>query len=66
MEFRPIFPQRWCKGQAQCIQCGHEWIAAWPLAADPLECPECGSDDTYRERKVDRGAVPPARHSGTV
>jgi hypothetical protein len=38
----------WCAGQAECIACGHEWVAAWPLGADALECPDCGSTDTDR------------------
>lgn len=39
----------WCAGGAECIDCGHRWTAAWPLGADALECPECGSTDTDRE-----------------
>lgn len=38
----------WCYGMAECIMCGHEWIAVWPLGAEALECPSCSSDDTDR------------------
>ena len=40
---------QWCHGKAECLQCGHEWVAVWPLGADELECPACGSADTVRE-----------------
>lgn len=36
-------------GQAECFLCGKEWGAVWPLGAEALECPQCGSYDTYRE-----------------
>lgn len=38
----------WCAGQAECLECGCEWIAVWELGCDPLHCPECDSNDTYR------------------
>lgn len=44
--------EQWCHGLAQCLQCGHEWVAVWPLAAEPLECPQCGSSDTVREQQA--------------
>lgn len=42
-----IFP--WCTGNAECLTCGHEWLAVWPLGANDLECPNCGESDTVRE-----------------
>ena len=38
----------WCDGTSCCLNCGHEWIAVWPLGAESLECPKCGSTDTDR------------------
>ncbi|MCL2874753.1 MAG: hydrogenase maturation nickel metallochaperone HypA [Betaproteobacteria bacterium] len=43
--------EQWCSGTAECFECDYEWIAVWPLGADALECPECGSDDTDRTRR---------------
>ena len=43
--------EMWCAGKAECHQCGHEWVAVWPLAAEQLECPHCGSTDTDREQQ---------------
>lgn len=40
---------QWCAGYAECLSCGHEWIAVWPLNGDDLKCPECESIDTIRE-----------------
>lgn len=39
-----------CAGQAECLTCGRHWVAVWPLGAEPLECPSCGSTDTIREQ----------------
>lgn len=39
---------QWCAGYAECLSCGNEWIAVWPLG-DDLVCPECESTDTIRE-----------------
>ena len=41
----------WCNGAAWCLDCHREWIAVWPLGADSLECPSCGSTDTDREQE---------------
>jgi len=49
----------WCKGAAWCLDCHHEWVAVWPLGAESLECPACGSTDTDREQ-----AVPHKRKGG--
>ena len=38
----------WCHGRADCEQCGHEWVGVWPLDADNLQCPSCGSTETNR------------------
>lgn len=35
-------------GPAQCLTCAADWMAVWPLGAEPLECPECGGNDTVR------------------
>jgi hypothetical protein len=43
-------PDIWCHGKAECLNCGHEWTAVWPLAAESLECPRCGSTDTDRDQ----------------
>ena len=40
----------WCNGAAWCLECRHEWVAVWPLGAESLECPACGSTDTDREQ----------------
>lgn len=40
----------WCGGAAWCLDCHHEWVAVWPLGAESLECPACGSTDTDREQ----------------
>jgi predicted RNA-binding Zn-ribbon protein involved in translation (DUF1610 family) len=40
---------QWCAGYAECLSCGHEWVAVWALNADDLVCPECGATDTVRE-----------------
>lgn len=31
----------WASGQARCVACGHEWVAAAPSDAADLECPSC-------------------------
>lgn len=36
-------------GCAICLECDKRWYAIWPLGADALECPRCGSVDTERE-----------------
>ncbi len=36
-------------GQAECLNCGHEWVAVWPEGCPALECPKCGDNDTVRE-----------------
>ena len=41
----------WCNGAAWCLDCHHEWVAVWPLGAESLECPACGSTDTDREQE---------------
>ncbi len=41
-------------GHAECLNCDHKWIAVWPLGADALECPQCGSADTDREAVNER------------
>lgn len=40
----------WCDGTSWCLNCGHEWVAVWPLGAESLECPACGSTDTDRDQ----------------
>jgi len=30
-------------GQAHCVNCGKEWTAAWPIGAEMLDCPSCGT-----------------------
>jgi Zn finger protein HypA/HybF involved in hydrogenase expression len=30
-------------GEARCLACKHEWVAAAPIGTDWLECPECGT-----------------------
>ena len=29
-------------GNAQCVGCGHRWVAVCPVGAVELECPACG------------------------
>lgn len=41
----------WANGMAQCLTCGWQWAAAWPLDAGDLECMRCGSTDTVREQE---------------
>jgi predicted RNA-binding Zn-ribbon protein involved in translation (DUF1610 family) len=43
----------WVTSHAECLTCGHIWIAVHPLNADDLECPQCGSTDTVRENTVE-------------
>ena len=38
----------WMAGLAECNECDNQWAAVWPLGAADLECPRCGSADTYR------------------
>lgn len=49
----------WCNGSAWCLDCHHKWAAVWPLGAESLECPVCGSTDTDREQ-----AAPHKRKGG--
>lgn len=49
----------WCHGMADCVACGHSWVAVWPLGAEALECEVCGSFDT------DRTAGQPVDKSGS-
>jgi hypothetical protein len=37
------------RGAASCDDCGHEWMAVWPLGAEALECPKCHGANTDRE-----------------
>lgn len=39
----------WKAGPANCVACGREWVAVWPLGADALECPSCHGQDTEQE-----------------
>lgn len=43
----------WAHGHASCNNCGHEWVAVWPLGANDLECSRCGSCDTERQEVRD-------------
>jgi Zn finger protein HypA/HybF involved in hydrogenase expression len=36
-------------GPAQCDDCGHKWVAVWPLGAEALECPKCHGTNTDRD-----------------
>jgi hypothetical protein len=38
-------------GPAACDDCGHRWVAVWPLGAEALECPKCHSTNTDREQE---------------
>lgn len=38
-------------GPAICEDCGHRWMAVWPLGAEALECPKCHSTNTDREQE---------------
>lgn len=31
-------------GPAQCLGCGHRWVAVAPLGVTALECPNCNTD----------------------
>ena len=42
-------PEFWANGAAECLSCGWQWVAVWPIGADPLECKQCGSVDTTRQ-----------------
>jgi len=44
----PALPVEWTTAPAQCLSCGHKWVAVYPLGADDLECPKCNSTDTVR------------------
>jgi Zn finger protein HypA/HybF involved in hydrogenase expression len=43
-----MIDELWCAMPSQCLDCGKEWVAVFPLAAADIECPECGSDNTVR------------------
>ena len=30
-------------GEAQCVDCGHKWVAVAPVGTTDLECPHCGT-----------------------
>ena len=38
----------WMAGLAECNECDNQWAAVWPLGAEGLECPRCGSANTDR------------------
>lgn len=38
----------WLCGDVECLACGTEWTAAWPVGAHDLECPGCGGTETDR------------------
>lgn len=48
----------WCAGDAECLTCGAEWIAVWPLGAEAIECPECGGFDTDRTARPAESGTP--------
>ncbi len=35
-------PTGWTSGEAKCVQCQHEWVAAVPVGVKWIECPACG------------------------
>ena len=41
-------PALWCTEPSECLDCGHKWVAVYPLGAAILECPKCNSTDTVR------------------
>lgn len=43
----------WLHGPAECLACGKEWMAVWPIGCADLECPGCGSTDTVRDGMPD-------------
>ncbi len=43
-----MIDELWAAMPSECMDCGHKWVAVFPLAAADLECPECGSDNTFR------------------
>ena len=45
----PIANEIWVSGIAECHDCHNRWVAVWPLAADPLECPHCHGTHTDRD-----------------
>jgi len=38
---RPEPSERWASGEARCMDCGHRWVAAAPVATVGMECPSC-------------------------
>lgn len=32
----------WVTAEMECVICGHEWVAVYPVCAPKLECSECG------------------------
>ena len=32
----------WCTAAMECVICGHEWVAVYPVVAPALECGGCG------------------------
>jgi Zn finger protein HypA/HybF involved in hydrogenase expression len=43
-----MIDELWLGIPAECLDCGKEWVAVFPLGAGDLECPQCGSDNTVR------------------
>jgi hypothetical protein len=52
----------WCNGEAWCLECHNEWVAIWPLGAESLECPDCGSTDTDRVQETPHKRKKEERH----
>lgn len=36
----------WAVGQAECADCGKEWVAVRQVGVE-IFCPECGSDEIF-------------------
>ena len=43
----------WTTAKAECLDCGKEWQAVYPLAAGNLECPKCRGANTIRGEYAD-------------
>lgn len=41
-------------GEARCMKCGREWVAAAPIGTEWLECPGCGTMHGTFKQPIER------------
>ena len=60
-----MIDELWCYCPSECLDCGKQWVAVFPLAAADLECPWCYSDNTVRGHEpIEEDSTDPPKLNG--